>query len=450
MVNRMNTAINYFNQSLIPSLFRKRASALLLAVLGIKLIFNATAFAASALPLIQNSDITYLGAFALPSWAGKSNGSYGTSWFEYGGHALTFYKDPVTGKRTLYLEGHAQNPGQVAQVEIPSSFVKSTNWSALPVANIVHNFVGVPSAPDSASCSGNPSFIYGMLPFGGRLIVGAACSYGGSQTTSHGVRSLDLSVSDFKGYYGFSGAVATPRALGGPMAPIPSEWQAEFGGSAFTGNCCISVTGSTSAGPSLTVFNPNDVGVKNPIPGTTVLFYPLSNPVCGAEHCEAKQSNTYNLTTVYGGVAFPPGSRSILFVTAHGTGCYWYGGWDQPSFGGCSANDPALSDVKGPHAPPYRYQILAYDANDLVAVKNGTKQPWEPKPYAIIVLDGMPNSNDDRIKGAGFDPETGRLYIAQDYGDQPRIEVYQISVLGTVSTPSPTTTLSAPTNLRLN
>ena len=413
-------------------------------VLFMGIIYPVTTFATSTAPLIQKSDITYLGSFALPSWA--NGATYGSSYFEYGGHALNPYHDPVTGKSTLFMEGHAHDPGAIAQVEVPDSFVKSTNWSALPVAKVLQRFVNINSSPDSGSCSGNPSFIYGSLAYGGRLIVGAACSYGGSQTTSHGVLDLNLSNPQFKGYYGFTGATATPRALGGPMTWIPPEWQNDFGGPAFTGNCCISVTGSTSAGPSATVFNPNDVGVKNPIPGKTVLFYPLTHPTCGSEHCEAQQSNIYNLTTVYGGLAFPPGTRSVLFVTAHGTGCYWYGGWDEPGIGGCPNKDPALSDVKGPHAPPYRYQILAYDANDLLAVKNGTKQTWEPKPYAVITLDGMPNSSDDRIKGAGYEPETGRLYIAQDYGDHPRIEVYQIAGPTASSTVPPSTSTVLPSS----
>jgi hypothetical protein len=296
------------------------------------------------------------------------------------------------------------------------------------------------------SCSGNPTFIYGSLAYNNRLIIDAACSYGGSQTSSHGVRSLNLSIVGFQGWYPFSGATATPRALAGPMTTIPAEWQPLFGGPALTGQCCISVTGSTSAGPSLTVFDPDKVSVTNPIPGQTVLFYPLSHPACGAEHCEAQQSNIYNLTTVYGGAAFPSGTRSVLFVMAHGTGCYWYGGWDENSLGPCPSPDPALPDAKGPHAPPYRYQILAYDANDLVAVKNGTKQAWEPQPYAVMVLNGMPNSDNDRIKGAGYDPETRRLFIAQDYGTEPRIEVYQIHVPASSDTTPP----ASPRGLRVN
>jgi hypothetical protein len=422
-------------------LLQKHLRTLVIVTLGIALTFSSTVLAESSAPLIQQSDVKYLGSFALPSWA--NGATYGTSFFEYGGHSLAPYRHPQTERRSLFLEGHAHFPGQVAEVEIPPEFVVGGDWNSLPKASVIQAFAGIPSAPDQQSCVGNPSFIYGMLPYNGRLIVAAACSYGGAQTTSHGVHSLDLSNPGFDGYYGFAGAVAPPRALAGPMTLIPPEWQPALGGRALTGNCCISVTGSTSAGPSLTVFDPDDVGQKASIPGKTVLFYPLTHPLCGQEHCEAQQSEIYNLTTVYGGVAFPPGTRSVLFVTAHGTGCYWYGGWDEPHLGGCPANDPALSDVKGPHAPPYRYQILAYDANDLVAVRDGTKQTWEPKPYAVIPLEGMPNSADDKIKGAGYDAETGRLYIAQGYGDQPRIEVFQITA------PHSSPPLPAPSNLRL-
>jgi len=352
------------------------------------------------------------------------------------------FNDPVTGQRTLFMEGHAQYSGQMAQVEIPTTFVKSTNWSSLPKATLLKPFSDVTSPVgfgplNNASCPGTPTFIYGALVFNGRLILDAACSYAGSQTASHGVRSVNLSTQDFRGWFAFGSAEAPPRALAGPMTVIPPEWQATLGGPALTGQCCISVTGTTSAGPSLTVFNPDDVGVKNPIPGKTVLFYPLAHPACGPEHCEAVQSFQYNLTTVYGGLAFPRGTRSILFVVAHGIGPYCYG-----SASDC--NDPYLTDVKGPHAQPYRYQILAYDVNDIVAVKNGTKQAWEPKPYATFVLDGMPFSTDDRIKGAGYDAESGRLYITQDFGTTPRVEVWQISV-PTGSTAAP----QAPTNVKI-
>lgn len=432
----MKTAISHFDLYRASFSLRKRIGMLSLAVLGIELIFTVTAFAASTAPLIQQSDIFYLGAFAMPT------GMYGNSSFDYGGHGLAPYHDPATGKFTLFLEGHAQRSGNVAQIEVPANFVKSTNWGALPMAKVLQNFYDVTDGKlDSVDPTNqyNPTFIYGILPYNGRLIVGASNVYSASQIVSHGVSGLTLSASnDFKGFFSFTGT-APPRALGGTMIPIPAEWQSAFGGKAFTGMWGLSIVSSTSAGPALTVFNPDDVGVVNPIPGKTVLYYPISNPVCGAKNCEATQNNTYNLSTGYSGMAFPPGTRTILFVGAHGTGPYCYGTALE------CGNDTAMSDVKGPHAQPYRYQIWAYDANDILAVKNGTKQTWEPKPYAILVLDGMANSNNAFTKGAGYDPETGLLFIAQDYGGEPRIEVYKIN-----ASSGGTTTLSAPSNLHAN
>ncbi len=382
-------------------------------------------------PLIQSADIHYLGGFALP----KSSrfGQFGTSEFEYGGHALAIYHDPGTGNTVLYIEGHDQYPGQIAAVQVPSTVVNGSNWSSLPVASVTHNFVDatapVGPAPDPASCKGNASYVYGMLAYGDQLVMSAACSYGGSQSTSHGVRSLDLGVSNFQGWYGFeSGVVAPPRALAGPMAAIPNEWQTTLKGVALTGNCCMSVISSTSAGPSATVFNPADVGAKKPIPGKTVLYYPLTNPVCGALHCETTQNNIFNLTTRLGGIAWPSGTRSVLFIVAMGVGPFCYGT-------AIACKDPAMGDAKGPHAPPYQYQILAYDAKDLVAVEQGKQQPWDPKPYAVIPLNGMPDSGTYYIQGAVLDPATNRLYVTQDYGSDPRVEVYQITAPPTPKSP---------------
>jgi hypothetical protein len=220
------------------------------------------------------------------------------------------------------------------------------------------------------------------------------------------------------------------------MAPVPPEWQSAFGGVAITGQFGLSVVGSTSSGPAVTVFNPDTVGSGSTVPGNTLLYFPLTHPACGSLGCEATQNTVFNLSSGYGGVAFPPGTRSVLFVGAQGIGPYCYGT-------ALACNDPFMSDVKGPHAPPYRYQIWAYDANDLVAVKNGTKQSWEPRPYAQILLNEMPYNDNNFVKGAAYDANTGHLYITQDYGSNPRVEVYQIKVDGvTTAQPMPPTAVS--------
>jgi hypothetical protein len=403
---------------------RSRVIAAML-VLAIGSTVSAPGMAQSSAPLLQQTDIVYQGAFAIPT------GTFGASTFEYGGHGLTVYVDPSSGKETLFMEGHMQNPGNVAQIEVPSSFVKGGD-SSLPKAKVLQNFSGVGnlSSIDSGN-QFNASFIYGLLAYGGRLIVGASNSYSSSQTLSHGATSsLSLSSAGFTGFTKMS-SEAPVRATGGPMTLIPQEWRSAFGGPALTGQCCISVISSTSSGPSATVFDPATVG-NGTLSGKTVLYYPLATPVCGSTGCEASTNSTFNLTTRVGGMAFPPGSRTLLFIGGHGTGKYCYG-----TAAECG-NDSAMPDVKGPHAQPYRYQIWAYDVNDLVAVKNGSKATSAPKPYGVWPLTEMSHSGNPNIAGAGFNPVTGHLFITQDYGANPRVEVYTVTVNGTPSkTPSP-------------
>jgi hypothetical protein len=367
------------------------------------------------LPLVQKSNFTYLGAFALPQ------GDFGASRFGYGGHGLTHYLDPVSGKHTLFMEGHAWFPGNVAQVEIPADakMVKSNTWSDLQQAPVLQPFADITDGKID-SLAGSTSFVYGMLVYNGRLIVGASCFYDGdgSQRNSHGVSGMILSQgTDFKGFYPVT-ALANPRSLGGYMTTIPAQWQTLFGGPALTGKGCLSIISNNSAGPCATVFDPNDVGVKNPIPGTTLIFYPLSNPLA----VETTQNNLFNLATHMAGIAFPLGSRSVLFFGRQGTGPYCYGT-------GSECSDP-VDDSKGTHSYPYRHQVWAYDANDLLQVKNGQKQCWEMRPYAVWSMDEMNSDSSADMNGAGFDPQTGRLYITDDQGEEPHVHVYQVTVPG--------------------
>lgn len=436
----METTIIRFDSHQIYSHLKNFKSALCIATLGMGLAFSITASSQSTAPLLQASDLTYMGAFAMPKF------KQGDSYFDYGGYGLTAYNDPASGKLTLFLEGHAQYPGKVAQIEVPDSslFKKSTTWSDLTIAKVIQPFKDITDGKLSSLDPTNPggaNHIYGLLPYNGRLIIGASNNYSPSQVVSHGVSGLLLSTpDDFKGFYSFTGTEAPSRALGGTMIEIPPEWQSSFGGQALTGMWGLSIVGTTSAGPALTVFNPDDVGVLNPIPGKTVLYYPLEHPACGSFGCQTIQNSIYNLALGYAGMAFPPGTRSILFIGAIGTGPYCYGT-------GLECNDPYMVD-KGQHASPYQYQIWAYDANDILAVKNGTKKTWEPKPYAIWKLDGMAHSYNTFSRGATYDPNSKLLFIAQAYATSPRIEVYKINI-STKNTTSSPTNLLPPSNLRI-
>lgn len=367
-------------------------------------------------PLVQKADLTYLGAFALPQ------GDYGTSRFGYGGQGVAYYLDPGTGKHTLFMEGHAWFPGHVGQVQVPADdqLVKSRDWSELNQATVLQNFSDVTDG--HLAEIGYLPFVYGMLVYNNRLIIGASSYYdgGGEQVNSHGVSGLNLAgAGDFQGFFPMTG-VATPRSKGGHMTTVPAEWRTLFGGPALTGKGCLSIISNNSCGPCATVFDPDDVGNENPIPGNTLLFYPLDHPLAAP----SSQNELFNLTTHMLGIAFPTASRSVLFFGRHGYGPYCYG------IGGAAGECPdPCDDSHGTHAYPYRAQVWAYDANDLMSVKNGIRQSWEIQPYAYWTMDEITDVCSNPA-GACYDPDTGRLYITDAQGEQALVYVYQITVPG--------------------
>jgi hypothetical protein len=158
------------------------------------------------------------------------------------------------------------------------------------------------------------------------------------------------------------------------------------------------------------------VGSQDPVPATPLLYYPAAHPLAGWDATNPYFNGSTNIV----GLAFPPGSRSVLFFGRHGTGEFCYGTGDE-------CNDPVESS-KGTHAYPYVHQVWAYDVLDLLAVKNGSQQPWELQPYAVWQLSEMDASGSATIAGAAYDPASGRVYITERYGENPVVHVYQITV----------------------
>jgi hypothetical protein len=241
--------------------------------------------------------------------------------------------------------------------------------------------------------------------------------------------------------------------VNGYMTLVPSEWQPLFGGPALTGMCCLSITSLQSNGPSVSGFDPNTIGQVTLVQATRLLGYPLPFPL----RPEASTNAYYNLTTKISGVVFAPGTRGVLFFGRHGTGPYCYGPGTsdstlagQPAPGGVDrwCYDPA-DNSKGTHAYPYQYQVWAYDANDLLAVKNGTKQQYAVQPYAIWNFN-LPFENagsSHLIGGAAYDSQTTNIYISQECEDincNPVIHVFKVTP-GTIASSPP---LPAPANLR--
>jgi hypothetical protein len=405
-------------------------------------------------PLLQASDITWLGAFSIDT---LEHG--GTDWFGYGGHGLTFYQDPVHGK-TLYLERDSSKAnGVMAQIKIPNSLSQSANWDSLPQATVVQDFADVTDGHSLGNCGGNGWFMFGGLPYNGRMIWSGTCwyAYNTDQNGTHGASGFDLSISnDFTGWETVAPSYKK-RAVSGFLSYIPSQWQTLLGGQALSGNGSLSLIGETSAGPAAFSFNPNDIGTGSQHAGTRLLEYGIGsdayNPSCPLGDCGG---GVWNLTTTQAGVVFPSGYRTILFGITQGLDAhYCYGTTDCCSGsgtcdGGYGFGQSVCEDGKGPHTSIKKWQFLAYDANDLLAVKNGTKQYYEPHPYSTFSTVFPQTFGTDRCQarmyGMTYDPGTRRMYVSYDWGNQPTVQVFQIAApTGLDATPP-----AAPAGLGVN
>lgn len=392
--------------------------------------------------LVQQGDMVYQGTFRLPQ------GDFGSpkySGFNYGGTGLAYNQI----SDSLYLVGHDWYQ-LTAEVKIPE-IVKSSKLTDLKTGTMLQNFVDAtdgklklvnPSDPNSQKVSG-------QLVYENKLYLSVYSYYDGgvTQKLSHFVRPLDLSIkgqtngpfkvgSRYTGFYS------------GYMTDIPLEWQSLFGGPAFTGGCCHAITSAHSQGPAVSVFDPADVGVKDPVPATEVLGYPFANPTLGTWSNRTSVNLYFNMTTGVTGMVFPGGTRSVLFFGTQGIGipCYGLGTSDKAldltldSQGITYCYDPANS-YKGGHAYPYKPWVWAYDANDLLLVKNGKKNPWDIKPYAVWNMDSVFTKS--ILNGAAYDSKTGRIFITEGFADgsQPLIHVFMVGTSQQpISTASPSIT----------
>jgi hypothetical protein len=372
-----------------------------------------------------NRDATYLGAFRLPQQ------QIAGTFFKFNGTGLAFN----VANQSLFIVGRdndaampldGQPPGQrVAEITIPVPVISGTT-TALPTAAIVQPFVEPTEGQLSqAAVPGTPTKIGGLVVWNQRLYGTLYAYYDGGnlQTLSHFSRPLNLSTTgDVAGPFRvFAPDVTNPalkaRLYSGWLAIIPDAWRMLLGGNVLTGACCINISSGSSNGPAAFAWLPDQLG-----PNQTVLtnfYYPPDHPL-GVWN---SQNPLWNGTTKMGGAIFIQNTRSLLFIGSHGTGPFCYGS-------GASCGDAVMAP-QGDHAPPYLYQIWAYDAADLQMVALGQRSPWAVMPYATWNIDlpyeaptNLPPARE--LNGAAYDPTTGRIFVEQVHGDgeYPIIHVF--------------------------
>jgi len=334
-------------------------------------------------PLAQLSDLHYQGSFRLPE----------IDLLRYGGSSVSYHdaKLLVQARDNVFVD-----------VAIPT--LGTGAYGELPVATIAETYAHLDAGrrlwrnPADTNVRGTL-----FTPSGG-LVMSVASYYDAShsQTTSHLRREL-----------GSGQVTAHTLAPVGHTAGYMTLATGELA-PALTGNFGLPIVTRESFGPAAFIFDPDRLDER----ARPVLDYPDASRALGPWN---GTSDLWNSRSTLGGLALF--GRSLFFVGIHGTGPFCYGG--------DACHDPEGND-QGSHAYPYVYRIWAYDTADLIKVKNGHTQPWDPRPYGVWTLELPFTSSWHHLVAAASDPATNRLFILQGFGDPdpargfPVIHVYRV------------------------
>lgn len=382
------------------------------------------------LPLVQKSDMVYVGAFRLPNLPYTGNICDG---YTYGGRGLAWNPAGNNGQGSLYITGH-NYCGYVGEItipgllntETPSTLLRAQVLQVLP-AGLADPLEGQLTL--SGVVGSTHTTINGLLVNNGRLIV----SIGNDSSTtlqpvSHYSRSTNLSTASLNGpvkVFGNRG-YSNPRFLSGYMCHLPVALHTAFGVTAFTGWVPQSIVANSSNGPSLFGFNPGSLEGIAELGAESLLFYPVNDPLQAS--VEGEQQSAWNWTSMVRGCAVPQGTGSVLFLGRHGTGKFGYCvGSSNPASTCYDPSDTSYTE----HAWPYVYKVWAYKLSDLLAVKTGAVAPSNVQPYSIwtFTLPGEDVNGAHGLGGVAYDPLGRRLFVVQESalpGGEPVVHVFTV------------------------
>lgn len=393
-------------------------------------VSNANAYG----PLLKRSDLVYEGAFRVPKGQlGDNSTEYDR--FAYGGSAIAFNPS----RNSLFMVGHPYG-NRLVEISIPQ-IINSNDINKLKTAEVIQPAVDITEGHlNNLALDGSPlthPVPGGFLVYNNRLIGSAFVYFDAAYKgyRSHFYASLNWSQEgpNFHGMYIVgTDEHANGGFVGGYMALIPPEWQSVLGGPALTGLGGVPIISRSSYGPCAWVFNPDDLGGKEPVPATMLVGYPQEHETLGKWGSSYK-SLYYNMATEIRGLVFPFGTSSVLFFGRHGLGetgqgdsCYGIGTSDKVQAQQDHYCYDPVNSYKGTHAYPYVYHVWAYDAHDLALVKKGEINPWDVKPYAIWHLTFPFAVDNAHILGAAYDPNTHRIFISEYGGERTPYEPYPL------------------------
>jgi hypothetical protein len=432
--------------------------------------------------IIKPQDFIYLGAFRLPDDGDRPRT------FAYGGSAMTFRPDgDPNGAQdgfpgSLFIMGHDRLPygelangNQVAEVNIPKPII-ADNPGALNQAEFLQGFQDIAKGRFTAL----EEIPRVGMQYLDNSLSGAKIHITWGQhfqedeqnrVSSHAWFDPDLSNPDFQGewYLGQQ----SPYSINGYMLAIPPAWADQYTGGHLLGTGRFKDGGWSGMGPALFAYSPwDDSGspAKNGTRLEEVVLLLYENTINSSEIEHAMVN--YQHADEWEGAAWlttPDGRQAVLFAGTKGTGNkFWYGflnpeGAEKPcifeeyidQYTMCRMADgtpcppedlhecAGHTSERGWWSASKSAQFILYDPADLARVAGGHMQPWEPQPYASIVIDehllmnpagveqellGSGEQRRYRIGDASFDQENGLLYVLELFADEakPVVHVWQV------------------------
>ena len=413
--------------------------------------FPSPEIGAGAIPtgVLNPESIVYLGLFRLPE---------DPSW-DYSGHGMTFYPEGDSGgdadgfSGSLFIVGHDQQL-MVAEVSIPQP-VTSKNIEELNTAETLQSFHDI-SGGNITNDLAIPRMGIEYLPSIDGLDEGKLYFTIGQHIQdfepSHGWASLDLSNPETEGLWFFDGF--TNYATNDYLLEIPEDW-ADTYAPGYNLACGRFREGVWSGmGSALFAFSPLADG-NLPDKGSTLsaiipllLFGEQFEGIPEIVTDDSMRMDGYAESDHWWGGAWltSEAGDAVIFTGTKALGESWYGFANGVVWNYACADDHNIEcpdvpdfpyDNRGFWADEYMPAILFFNPDDLAAVAQGSAEPYEPQPYALMDLTEYwldPETNieiykRDLVGSAAFDRTNGILYSIERLADDYKsvVHVFQIA-----------------------
>jgi hypothetical protein len=372
----------------------------------------------------------------------------GGIYFDFSPQA-TFALNPPESPTSIFAvkSGNAAQ-GYIGHFNIPTP-VFATSAASLPVATYAAGGMFEPTEglgpAVSAAIGGGAQFNpNGLLVYGNRLLGVSKYFYDNRSGNIPAFWSRPLNPLTLGDVDGLESLTVVPGTYGAYdiqryhntfLTQVPTEWQEALGGTVFAGaGHSDSVESTQSYGFSLFTYDPDDVtynGSQDAVMNTLVM-YPPGHRTLGEATDWPPPSPYFSFAMgIEGGVAIA-GTRTFIAFGTDGTHDSIYAGYGpgtadislhgtpypDPILGPHQYNyDPPNAGASGGHMWPYSYKAYFYDMLDFLAVKNGTMNAWDIRPYEMvtptfpIVTD--PAGSNQIIYGGAYDKTNHHLYVTE-------------------------------------